>query len=190
MFYLCIYGSPRINGNTDILLDAISEGIKSQPAKIQIEKVYIRDLKISPCRECRSCDKTGICIVKDDMQKLHDKICDADYVIIASPIFYYNVTAQLKTVIDRSQCFWARKYLLKKQPVKSGIKGIFVSVCASKPPHFFDCAKKTVKYYFDAYDIEYYRDFLVNKIDNYREILNQKDILQQAFEFGKEMKKG
>jgi multimeric flavodoxin WrbA len=188
MQFLCIYGSPRINGNTDILLNKVVEGIElAGTGHNRIEKVYVRSMKIHPCTECRTCDKTGVCIIKDDIQELHDKICVSDYIIVSSPIFYYNVPAQLKIVIDRSQCYWARKYLLKKPAEKTGKKGVFLSTCASTPAHFFDCAKKTIKYYFDAYDIEYYKDLFINKTDNYGEILNKKEDLDKAVDLGRNL---
>jgi len=101
---LVIYGSPRENGNTDILLKELVKGIKDGNKKIEVEEIYLRTLNIHPCRD-----------VNDDMQKLYEKLQYADYVILGSPIFFYSVTAQTKAMIDRSQALWAKKYLLKQK---------------------------------------------------------------------------
>ena len=72
-------------------------------------------MNIKPCQDCGGCTKTGICVVNDGMKDIYDAIRDADRFIVASPIFFYTVSAQTKTMIDRCQAFWCEKYLLKKE---------------------------------------------------------------------------
>ena len=98
MNVLGIYGSPRKKGNTDQLLDRALEG--AQSAGAQISKIYARDLNISGCIECGGCDKTGKCVVEDDMQSVYPLLEQADVVFLASPIFFYGVTAQAKLLIE------------------------------------------------------------------------------------------
>lgn len=85
MRVLGINGSPRIGGNTDILLDKVLEGARSKGAKT--EKVVLNNLKFSPCQECENLRDDGSCIIEDDMQPLYKKIEEADRIILASPIF-------------------------------------------------------------------------------------------------------
>ncbi len=93
MKVLGIMGSPRIKGNTDLLLDEALKGAQSQGA--EVEKITVANLKIAPCREIYACLKDGNCAIRDDMDGIYLKILAADAVIIASPIFFYTVSAQL-----------------------------------------------------------------------------------------------
>ena len=85
----------------------------------EAEEVYLRDLKITPCLEIYACRKDGKCPIRDDMQNLYGKIIETDILVLASPVFFYSVSAQAKAFIDRCQAFWSQKYLLK-QPVAPG----------------------------------------------------------------------
>ena len=116
MNILGINGSPRIGGNTDILLDKVLEGAKAKGAKT--EKVILNTLKFSPCQECENIRDDGTCIIEDDMQPLYKKIEEAEAVILASPIFFGSLSAQTKMMIDRFQCLWRAKYLFKKDTFK------------------------------------------------------------------------
>ena len=110
---LGIYGSPRKGGNTDLLLDRILEG--SRQAGAEVESLYVRSLKINGCLECGSCDDTGECAIRDDMDTVYPLFQAADVIFLASPNFFYNVTAQVKLLIDRSQAMWSKR-LLEKTP--------------------------------------------------------------------------
>lgn len=92
--------SPRKNGNTMILLDEALKGAKQEGAEVELYSVA--DKTIKPCDGCRSCSKTGICHIKDDMQGLYDKLLESDGIIFGSPVYFYSMTAQAKTVIDRT----------------------------------------------------------------------------------------
>jgi len=94
-------GSPRIGGNSDILLDKWLEGAKQ--AGDEVEKVYLDQLTINPCRACDACrrpDAEG-CIVDDDMQSLYDKLLAADVWVLATPVYWWGPSAQLKLMVDR-----------------------------------------------------------------------------------------
>src|SRR3989338_614183 len=108
MYVLGINGSPRIGGNTNLLLDKALEGAKNKGAKI--EKVILNKLKIVPCQECEVVRDDGTCKIEDDFQPLYDKIKKADAIILASPIFFGSLSAQTKIMIDRFQCYWRYKY--------------------------------------------------------------------------------
>ena len=101
-------GSPRKKGNSEILTEALLEGVRQAGGNPEI--IRLCDLDIAPCISCGGCDKTGKCVVKDDMIPLLKKIIKTDKVILASPIYFYGITAQLKALIDRCQTLWSRKY--------------------------------------------------------------------------------
>ena len=95
MKVLGIMGSPRIGGNTDLLLQQALEGARRQGA--EIEKIIVDEMDIQPCREYYACLKDGICSIRDDMGEIYVKLVEADTVIVASPMFFYGITAQLKS---------------------------------------------------------------------------------------------
>lgn len=103
MKILAVVGSPRKKGNTSFL---VQEAIRSfTKENIETEIVFLRDYDIKDCIGCEGCRDTLECVIKDDMQKLYPKILEADGIILASPTYYYNVTAHMKAFIDRCYCF-------------------------------------------------------------------------------------
>ncbi len=97
---LILKGSPRINGNRAVLADQIFAGAKKAGA--EVESVYLSGLEINPCDACDACQEgDGGCIVEDDMQSLYPKLSQADAIVIASPIYYFTISAQTKLCIDR-----------------------------------------------------------------------------------------
>jgi multimeric flavodoxin WrbA len=181
---LGIMGSPRIKGNTDLLLDEALKGAQSQG--VEIEKITASVLKIAPCREIYHCLVDGTCPIRDDMTGLYDKILAADAIIVASPIFFYTVSPQLLALISRCQAFWARKYVLKNLniPVK---KGAFIAIGATRGVKLFDGPKLTVNYFFKAINAEYKEELLIRGIDKKGEIKDHPDYLVNAFELGKRL---
>ena len=97
---LIISSSPRKGGNSDILCDAFADGAKA--AGNEVEKVRIAALKIGYCTGCYACQKTGKCAIKDDAKKVIDKMMAADVIVLASPVYFYSICAQLKALIDRT----------------------------------------------------------------------------------------
>jgi multimeric flavodoxin WrbA len=188
MKVLGIFGSPRRGGNTELLLNEALKGAEKESA--EVERLYLRDFTITPCLECHGCDDTGNCIVLDDMEKIFPKLLEADVVILASPIFFYGVTAWAKALIDRSQALWARKYLLKDPSLgKKGKKrkGFFISVGATKGQKIFEGAILTVKYFFDVLNAEYVGELLFRGVEAKEDILKHPEALQQAFEAGRKL---
>jgi multimeric flavodoxin WrbA len=98
---LVILGSPRKNGNSSTLAARISRGAKSAGA--EVETLFLQDLKISPCQACYTCQKRDSkgCAIKDDMQKIYPKLIRADAWVIASPVYWFTMSAQTKTFMDR-----------------------------------------------------------------------------------------
>ena len=189
MKVLGLFGSPRRGGNTDLLLQEMLKGAQSPGT--EIERIFLSDWNISGCRECRSCEATGNCVVQDQMQEIYPKLLEADFIILASPIFFYGVTAQAKRMIDRCQALWARKYILKKSSVRENAKakrkGWFLSVAGSRGARVFEGAILTVKYFFDALNVEYAGELTFRRIDAKGAIKKHPSALKEAFEAGQRL---
>lgn len=157
MLVLGIYGSPRKKGNTDLMLDAFLEG--AAEAGGSIERLYVRKLKISGCLECGYCDEHGVCKVKDDMDEVYPLLERAHRLVIASPIFFYGITGQLKLLMDRSQASYMKRELEKKEGKVAAThtqrKGFLLSAAASRGKRLFECAVLTSKYFYDALNMTY-----------------------------------
>lgn len=101
---LILSGSPRKGGNSDVLCDEFMRG--ALESGNEVEKIRVAEKKIGYCRSCSACENTGVCAIKDDMAELMQKILDTDVLVLASPVYFYAVDAQLKTVIDRTYVRW------------------------------------------------------------------------------------
>jgi len=184
MNILALYGSPRKEGNTDILLDEFLKGFASVHPNATIKRLYLRDYEIKPCTECNACAKTGKCIIKDEMDGLYEEIINADAIVLSAPMFFYNLPAHTKALVDRCQAIWARKYLLKNLPGKPR-KGFFISVGGTKGEHIFEGIDLTVKTFYKSINVDYTGKLLYSKIDNKGDIKNHPTALKEAFEAGK-----
>lgn len=100
---LILSGSPRKNGNSDLLCDEFMKG--ALEAGHQVEKIRIAEKKIGYCRACYACRK-GKCAIDDDMGEVLQKMIDADVIVLASPVYFYSIAAQLKALIDRTVARW------------------------------------------------------------------------------------
>jgi len=186
MKVLGIMGSPRRQSNTEILLDKALEGATEVGA--EVEKIAVSELKISPCREIYACLKDGHCAIKDDMQRLYEKLLEADHIVFASPIFFYGLTSQAKAVVDRCQALWVRRHVLGIGKEDSRIRrGVFISVGATRGQKLFDGVVLTVKYFFDAVGVKYAGDLLIRGIDGKAQIRQHPTALQDAFRLGQQV---
>ena len=186
MKVLGILGSPRREGNTEILLDEALRGASDHGGLC--EKIILRDLKITPCLEIYKCAEDGVCAIQDEMQGLFPKIIQAERLLLASPIFFYSVPALAKAMIDRCQSLWAKKYILKLpvSPIAER-KGVFISVAATRGKKLFDGVRLTVKYFFDAIDVAYSDELLVRGADEKGEVRDQPEALQAAYDLGQRL---
>jgi multimeric flavodoxin WrbA len=184
---LGIAGSPRRGGNTDLLLTEVMRGAASKGA--EVKTIVLRDLTIAPCQHCDACLKTGKCRIQDDMQMIYSQMEDADRIVLASPIQFMTVTAHMKAMIDRCQCLWARKYVLKIPPLSTERerKGIFVSVGGRGAANLFEPVLVTIKALFSTLNITYAGDLLFSRVDEKGDILKHPDALRQAFLVGQRL---
>jgi len=184
---LGISTSPRIKGNSDLLLREALAGAESAAA--QVEYVNLRSYNIGPCIECNACLTTGECRVQDDYQAMLAKILDADRLIFATPVFFMSVCAQAKNLIDRGQCLWALKYVLKKESLTAGRdqRAMVIAVGGSKSRKQFESIRLTMKTYFDALDFRYTVNLFVGRVDDRGDVEGHSSALEQAHRLGAQL---
>jgi multimeric flavodoxin WrbA len=185
---IAIYGSPRRKGNTALLLKKAVEG--AVEAGAEVEEIVLRDLRISPCLEIYGCKKNGRCVIQDDFQGVYDKALACQGLMLASPIFFYTVSAHTKTLMDRFQSLWVKKYWIDKRPFgerEFSKKGLFISVGATKGKRLFEGTLLTVRYFFEVLDMELWRSLLYRSLDFEGDVLNHPIYLEEARKAGKEL---
>jgi multimeric flavodoxin WrbA len=187
---LAIYGSPRRRGNSSRLLDEAVLGAQSEGATV--EKIVLRDLKMSPCLEIYGCKKDGRCVIQDDFQTVREQLLTSRGVMLASPIFFYTVSAHTKILMDRCQSLWVKKYWVEqvdRHERQITRKGLFISVGATRGKKLFDGTLLTVKYFFDVLDAELWRSLLYRGLDLEGDILQHPDYLEEARQAGRDLAK-
>lgn len=182
-----ISSSPRVEGNSDLLLRQVLSGAEAEG--LQTEYIALRELEIAPCAECNTCLETGKCTIEDDCQMLYKKIIEADRLVFATPVFFMGVCAQGKGFIDRCQCFWAGKYVVKKPPEYSSRnrRGITIAVAGSKSKNMFNCIALTMKYFYDAIEMDCIANLFVNQVDCKDSILKHPSAMKEAFALGRRL---
>lgn len=161
-----VYGSPRRKGNTAALLRQAVAGAREAGA--DVDEIVLRDSKISPCLEIYGCKNGGECAIKDDFQDIRDRILAADGLIIATPIFFYTVSAHVKILMDRCQSLWVKKYWIDKTPYglwEPKRLGLVISVGATRGQKLFDGMLLTMKYFFDTLDMRLWDALLYRQLD-------------------------
>ncbi len=187
MFILGLQGSPRTQGNTSILLSAFMEEAEKTGALTQ---TIVPDKKnIKPCREYKKCESAGVCPINDDMEsEIYPLLWQADMIIMATPVFFYSVPAQLKALIDRSQTLWARKYRLKlEDPGRKWRSGFMLALGATKGANLFEGLNLTAKYFFDAVGAEYKGNLAYRRIEEKGDIAKHPAALNEAREKAREL---
>jgi len=167
MMVLGFQGSPRRKGNTRYLLSAFMDEVEKLGGKARI--IDVAQKNIVPCIGCGFCEKKGSCVTKDDdmTHEIYSLLREADAVVLAAPIYFYNVPAQLKAVIDRTQTLWSRKYKLKlTDPARHYRRGFLLAQGATKGKNLFEGVELTAKYFYDAIGAEYIGSLTYRRIEN------------------------
>ncbi len=181
---IAFYGSPRKKGNTETLVNEAITGIESVGHKV--ETFHLNEMKIQPCQGCGGCYQTGECIFHDDFDMVYRAIRSSDRIIIASPIYFYSVSAQLKIMIDRCQSFWSEKYHLKKpiEAGKHGRKGLILLSGGMKNNTGIKCAEACGTAFFRTVSVPEHSTLGYLSIDNKGDILKHPTALKDAYEAG------
>ncbi len=183
---LGIVGSPRRRGNTETLLDRFLAGAESAGATV--EKIVVTRLDIGGCIACDGCWKDGRCVVKDDFQGVYDKLVAADVIVLAAPMFFWNLPAQVKALVDRTQCQWARKFVIEVPLAATSAghtkrRGVFISVGGGVDADF-NGTVHTVRDFFNVNEADYWGELLYDEVDKKGEIEGHPTALQDAFDLG------
>lgn len=187
---LAFAGSPRRHGNSELLLDWVLASMSTE-REVSIEKIALTEADINPCRGCNACEKLNKCIQHDGMDIYHDKIVEADCIILSSPIYCMGIASQPKALIDRAQVFRSRKYVLRLPivpPERKGKRlGVFLATAGQKWSYVFDAAVPSVKCFFHVIDI---KDadisyLMVNGVDEKGAIENHPSAKTDAENLGK-----
>jgi multimeric flavodoxin WrbA len=178
MKVLGLIGSPRKNGNTDLLVSRILDGASVN--NYLTEKLYLYDLDISPCVDCRGCKKGNFqCVVDDGMQILYPKLEGVDVIIFGTPLYWYGPTGKMKLMIDRLRPFTASKKL-------KGKKAILVAPSEDGPSA---CGYLTGMFElsFKYLEIDLIDKILV-KVYEKAEVRKHPETLKRVFELGRALK--
>ena len=180
---LVLLGSPRRKGNSAILADQITKGAKS--AKAKVETIYLHGKNIAPCKACMTCQKKGSegCSIPDDMQELYPKLIASDAWVIASPVYWFTMSAQTKIFIDR--CFALPAY--QNDPFKD--KRIAIAMVYGGEDPFDSGCVNALRTFQDIY--KYTEANLVGMVYGSAmdagQIRDNEKVMQDAFELGKQL---
>lgn len=178
MKVLGLIGSPRKDSNTDLLVSRILDGASA--SNHLTEKLYLYELNISSCIDCRRCKKDNFqCAVNDDMQILYCKLKDADVILFGTPLYWYGPTGKMKLVIDRLRPFIASKKL-------KGKKAILV-VPSEEGPGACSYLIGMFELSFKYLEINLIDKVLVKAYEK-AEVREQPEILERMFKLGKSLK--
>jgi multimeric flavodoxin WrbA len=185
MKVIAFNGSPRVDGNTDILLREALRAVEESGHEIRMFR--LNDMTIKPCQDCGGCESTGICIYDDDMSQIYAAIREAERIVLASPVFFFALSAQSKIMVDRCQAFWCEKYLLKK-PIPGGPygrKGLLLLIGGMKKEIGIQCSEETAKAFFRTISVSEHRTLSFLGVDSKGAILEHPTALKDAYAEGK-----
>jgi multimeric flavodoxin WrbA len=164
------------------MLEAFLDGATSAGADVR--RLYVRDLEIRGCIACGYCDKAGECITKDGMSQVYPLLEEAAGIVVASPIYFYGVTGQLKLLIDRSQALFMKRELARASGAgaleEKSKKGFLLCAGATKGKRMFECAALTVRYFLDALGAAEGGEICVSKLDEKGSILARPEVLEDC----------
>ncbi len=167
-------GSPRKGGNTELLAEAFAKGAAMHH---HVEIISVRDYKVNPCLGCNACFKNdaNTCVQKDDMTVIYEKMSQADMLVIASPVYFYSISAQLKTVIDRFHNPIRDSFHIKKMAL--------LLVGAASLPELFDAILTEYNLCLKFFKLKDAGKILVRGVKDKGDIKNT-DALNEAFALG------
>lgn len=169
-----LVGSMRKGGNTDLLAQSFAEGASKNNT---VELVSVADYSINPCIGCNSCftRENNLCFQNDDMIEIYDKLRNADIVAVASPVYFYGISAQLKAVIDRLHTPMRNEFHIKKLAL--------LLVGAAELPELFDPIKMQYQLILNFFHLEDLGMVLVRGVEDKGDIMKT-DALKEAYHLG------
>jgi Multimeric flavodoxin WrbA len=177
MKVLGLVGSPRIGGNTDLLVDTVLEGAAKN--KHSTEKVYLYGVDVAPCVDCRACKNGSLqCALKDGMQTLYPKLEEADVIVFGTPLYWYGPSAKMKLLLDRLRPYIESKKLKGKRAILIVPSEEGADACN----HTVGIFNMSMKYL----EMEL-NGVLLPKASERGEVKNQPQTLKDAYTLGKDL---
>ncbi|MEM2944521.1 MAG: flavodoxin family protein [Methanomassiliicoccales archaeon] len=177
-----IMGSPRIGGNSDLLLDAALEGARENGGSIT--ELVLETMDITGCKECDNCMSSGKCAVKDDMKQIYELLETLDVLIVSSPVFFSGIPGKFKIMIDRCQSIWARKFI-KGESIGGGKKRVGGAILVGGREHSnFEGSLITLRAFFVSVNVKFVSQLTFPGVDRKAAILNHPSALKDARQMG------
>lgn len=171
---LILSGSPRRDGNTDTLVKAFCRGASEHN---EVEVISVSDIRVNPCLGCNLCfeREENTCFQTDDMQMVYNKLMETDILVIASPVYFYGISSQLKAIIDRLHTPMRNRFKIKKMAL--------LCVGAASLPELFDSILMQYKLVLDFFHLENLGTVLVRSVKDKNDIQNN-ELLNTAYQLG------
>lgn len=174
---LILSSSPRKGGNSETLASAFAKG--ASDAGHQVETVYLREKNYGFCKGCFACLKLGHCVIKDDAAEITEKMHDADVLVFVTPVYYYSVSGQLKTMLDRANPLFDTDYAFTK--------AYLLATAAEDEPETVEGAEKAVQGWVDCFErCELAGTVFAGGVNDVGDIAGH-PALEEAYETGKQV---
>ena len=174
---LIISSSPRKGGNSETLAAAFAKG--AQAAGHQVETIYLREKQVGFCKGCFACLKLGHCVIEDDAVEIAAKMHDTDVLVFATPVYYYCISGQLKTMLDRANPLFDTDYAFTK--------AYLLAAAAEAEPETVEGAEKTIQGWVDCFPrCQLVETIFAGGVNDIGEIAGH-PALERAYQVGKEI---
>ncbi len=185
---LAILGSPRRRGNSDTLALEFLRGAASRGHGHTI--LIPAELGLAPCDGQNTCFKDGRCTIRDGMNDIYEKVLDAPYLLIATPVYFMGPPGSLKAFIDRFQAIWARSVLLGEfdpdSPERRSEHKVFAIIVGAteEKPNMYRPTRSIIKAFSNVIGFGYAGDIVAKGLDKAGEAAERDDLLEEAFAAG------
>ncbi|MCY6370819.1 flavodoxin family protein [Clostridium ganghwense] len=159
---LIFMASPNKNGNTQAMLDTFLKGLKGE-----VHIIYSYDVNVKPCIDCKFCyTHEGECSLKDDMTSIYKRINECDNIIVFSPMYFASYPGTFKNIIDRTQVYWSKTYILKYKDSNKSKKGMLFLNAGSEWKDMFKPMENIFKYFIKSINGDITEKLYVSDTDN------------------------
>lgn len=172
---LIISSSPRKNGNSELLVKEFANGALEKGNQVEI--IYLREKQYSFCKGCLACQKIKHCVIDDDAVEIASKMHDSDIIVFATPVYYYSVSGQLKTILDRANPLFGTDYKFNDIYI--------LATAAENGTGTFDGVEKAIQGWVDCFErAKILGTVFAGGVNDINDIKGN-EILKQAYELGK-----
>lgn len=174
-----LFGSPRKKGETWGISERFMRGLEDSGC--EVEFVDACRVKVRPCTGCLGCEKNGECVIRDDMDRIYKIIEECDIVVLSSPVYFASVTAQLKSIVDRCQALFSRRYILKREIKKKD--GYLIFTAGGKNSRMIDAMELLGKFFMLSCN-GYIKESIYALGTDELSVYERVDLLERAYEAG------